>query len=170
MPSANFTLTREVTEGLTHDISCRMTDHVNWQSKLSSILADFGCQTGTLHRTEADGKTLGLVVQIGVPENLWEKITSIPFGKGIAGAAAESKEPVELCTLQEDLGGVARVDARKTGVAGSLAVPVFSAATGEVAGTLGIGKFAPYQFSDAEKERLKEHAREIAGLFDDKQG
>jgi hypothetical protein len=39
-----------------------------------------------------------------------------------------------------------------------------------VIGTLGIGKFAPYQFSDAEKERLKEHAREIAGLFDDKQG
>jgi hypothetical protein len=39
-----------------------------------------------------------------------------------------------------------------------------------VIGTLGIGKFAPYEFTDAEKQRLKDHAEEIAGLFDDKQG
>jgi L-methionine (R)-S-oxide reductase len=170
MPSANLTLIWGVTEGLTRDSSYGMTNHIDWPSKLGSILADFGGQTGTIHRTRADGKTLDLVAQIGVPDSLMEKISIIPFGKGIAGAAAERKEPVELCNLQEDLGGVARIDARKTGVSGSLAVPVFSAATGEVIGTLGIGKFAPYEFTDAEKQRLQEFAEEIAGLFDDKQG
>ena len=36
-------------------------------------------------------------------------------------------------------------------------------------GTLGIGKFAPYEFTDEEKQRLKAFAAEIAVHFDDKQ-
>lgn len=142
-----------------------MSGYLHWDKLLAEILAKFGCQTGTLHRASADRKTLHLVSQIGVPESLMEKISVIPFGKGIAGAAAERREPVELCNLQEDLGNVARVDARKTGVAGSLAVPVFSTDMSEVIGTLGIGKYAPYEFTDAEKARLAEHAVGIAGRF-----
>lgn len=145
-----------------------MTNDPNWKSILGAILADFGCQTGTIHQATADGKDLVLVCQIGVPESLIDKISTIPFGKGIAGAAAERKEPVELCNLQQDLGGVAKQDARKTGVSGSIAVPVFSKASGMVIGTLGIGKFAPYEFTDAEKQRLKDLAGEIGGHFGDK--
>ncbi len=98
-----------------------MKDH---KERLGEVLAEFGCQTGTLHR--AEGEWLELVCAIGVPEELMDKITKIPFGKGIAGVAAEKRGPVELCNLQQDLGGVAKEDARKTGVSGSLAVPVFS--------------------------------------------
>jgi len=76
---------------------------------------------------------------------------------------------VELCNLQEDLGGVAKVDARGTGVSGSLAVPIFHKTTGEVIGTLGIGKFAPYEFTAAEKLRLMYYATEIAEHFEHKQ-
>lgn len=132
---------------------------------LNDILQAFGCQTGTIHRTDSTGEHLDLVCQTGVPEVLMEKISRIPFGKGIAGVAAQSREPVELCNLQQDLGGVAKVDARKTGVAGSLAVPVISSA-GQVLGTLGIGKYVPYDFSDAEKQRLADHAAELAALWD----
>lgn len=135
---------------------------------LESTLEEFGCQTGTLHRSD-DGQTLTLVCQIGVPDALLEKISSIPFGKGIAGAAAERREPVELCNLQLDLGGVAKPDARQTGVSGSLAVPVFSTDSQQVIGTLGIGKFAPYEFSAAEKHRLAEIAAQIARDFEDKE-
>jgi signal transduction protein with GAF and PtsI domain len=145
-----------------------MSDNPCWESLLGAILAEFGCQTGTIHRSD-DGKILSLVCQIGVPVNLVEKISSIPFGKGIAGAAAESRQPVELCNLQQDLGGVAKPDARKTGVSGSLAVPVFSEENEQVIGTLGIGKFAPHEFSDDEKQRLAQHAERIAGLFAHKQ-
>lgn len=120
--------------------------------KLKEAMEEFGCQTGTLHR--ADGKWLFLVAQEGVPEILMDKISKIPFGKGIAGAAAETRRPVELCNLQEDLGGVAKEDARKTGVCGSLAVPIFSADGVSVVGTLGVGKTIPYEFSKAEKARL----------------
>lgn len=145
-----------------------MIDSTDWQSRLSSILGDFGCQTGTIHRTDLDGQTLSLVCQIGVPEPLIVKISAIPFGKGIAGVAAETKEPVELCNLQQDLGGVAKADARQTGVSGSIAVPLLSIPDGHVIGTLGIGKYTPYEFSEQEKTRLQEIAAEIALQFDHK--
>jgi putative methionine-R-sulfoxide reductase with GAF domain len=126
---------------------------MNAQLKLQEAMAEFGCQTGTLHR--AEGEWLFLVAQAGVPDFLMDKISKIPFGKGIAGVAAERKEPVELCNLQQDLGGVAKEDARKTGVSGSLAVPILDQ-QGRVLGTLGVGKTVPYDFSEAEMARLTE--------------
>lgn len=140
----------------------------DWSSILRDILAESGCQTGTIHRTTPEGGFLRLVCQIGVPEILVEKISRIPFGKGIAGAAAERKEPVALCNLQQDLAGVAKPDARKTGVSGSLAVPIFATRSDEVIGTLGIGKITPHQFSPEERNRLEDAARKIAGLFENK--
>ena len=144
-----------------------MSNDTDWNLHLASILQEFACQTGTIHRS-GDGKTLHLVCQVGVPDSLMDKVAIIPFGKGIAGAAAERMEPVELCNLQEDLGGVAKADARKTGVSGSIALPIFRDLTGRVIGTLGIGKFAPYEFTDVEKRRLEQIATEIALLFDHK--
>lgn len=126
---------------------------------LAGVLASFSCQTGTLHR--ADGEFLDLVAHVGVPEMLIPKISHIPFGKGIAGAAAERREPVELCNLQQDLGGVARPDARQTQVSGSLAVPVFSPDGEKVLGTLGIGMVAPHDFTEEEKARLAGVAAEV---------
>ena len=146
-----------------------MTSSEYCSALLGSILEKFGCHTGTIHQVANDPTTLSLVCQIGVPDFLIEKIASIPFGKGIAGAAAERKEPVELCNLQEDLGGIARVDARKTGVAGSLAVPILSTTSNEVIGTLGIGKIEPYEFTEPEKQRLMDYASELAGHFEHKQ-
>jgi len=136
-----------------------------WKPLLSQILTEFKCQTGTLHRTQSDGQTLELLCQIGVPETLIPKISLIPFGKGIAGAAAEKREAVELCNLQQDLGGIAKPDARQTKVSGSLAVPMFDPATQQVIGTLGIGMMDPHDFSDEEKQRLAEHARQIAAKW-----
>ena len=131
-------------------------DAATW---LTGVLAEFSCQTGTLHR--ADGEFLDLVAHVGVPEMLIPKISRIPFGKGIAGVAAERREPVELCNLQQDLGGVARPDARQTQVSGSLAVPVFSPDGAKVLGTLGIGMMAPHDFTDDEKARLAGIAAEV---------
>ena len=133
-----------------------------WKTTLESLLATFGGQTGTIHRANDRETILSLVSQVGVPESLMGKISQIPFGKGIAGAAAESREPVELCNLQKDLGGVAREGARATGVAGSLAVPIFAADSNKVVGTLGIGKFVPYEFSAEEKARLAQVAVDLA--------
>ena len=87
-------------------------------------------------------------------------ITSIPIGKGIAGAAAERLEPVELCNLQADLGGVAKAGARATNVKGSLAVPCLH--DGRLRGTLGIGLLTPHDFTESEKARLLDMGRLVA--------
>ena len=137
-------------------------DQDPWKAELAAILEEFDCQTGTLHRCPPDGPELELVTQIGVPDNLLPIISQIPFGKGIAGAAAASREPVELCNLQKDLGGVAKEGARDTKVSGSLAVPIFHPDGGQVIGTLGVGMQAPHDFSDDEKQRLAAHAASIA--------
>jgi L-methionine (R)-S-oxide reductase len=147
-----------------------VNDSIDWKYLLGGILDEFGCQTGTIHRTGVDGVTLHLVCQIGVPDALLDRISAVPFGKGIAGAAAERQEPVTLCNLQQDLGGVAKPDARQTGVSGSLAVPVFAGENDHVLGTLGIGMTRPHDFSDEEIRRLQDHARRIAELFQNNAG
>jgi L-methionine (R)-S-oxide reductase len=138
----------------------------DWKPLLESILQEHHCQTGTIHQTETDGAHLALICQIGVPDSLIEKISRIPMGKGIAGAAAEKREPVTLCNLQQDLGGVAKPDARKTGVAGSLAVPIFNADGTVVLGTLGVGMHAPHDFSDEQIRSLQSQAAAIGRMFE----
>ncbi len=125
----------------------------DWQAVLARTLENFQCVTGTIHRTDPSTGLLALIAHQGIPPQvlpmLLPKIDNIPFGKGIAGCAAQRKEAVQLCNLQEDLGGVAKPDARKTNVQGALAVPVVGD-DGKVIGVLGIGKMQPYDFTEAE--------------------
>ena len=133
------------------------------QVVLERILTEFGCQTGTIHRTGSDGH-LELVAQVGVPDFLLPRVTRIPFGKGIAGCAAERKGPVQICNLQTDTSGVARPEAKATGVNGSLAVPVL-APDGRVLGVIGVGKAVPHDFTAKETAWLEARARELADAW-----
>ena len=141
-----------------------LVDQPDWSAVLAWVLANFGCVTGTLHRTDPATGLLALVAHQGIPPHvlpmMLPKIDNIPFGKGIAGCAAQRKEAVQLCNLQEDLGGVAKPDAQKTNVQGALAVPVVGA-DGKVLGVLGIGKMQPYEFTPAEIADLNS----VAGLI-----
>jgi signal transduction protein with GAF and PtsI domain len=137
----------------------------DWHAVLIQVLENFACVTGTLHRTDPSTGLLMLVTQHGIPPHvlpmLLPKIDNIPFGKGIAGCAAQRKEPVQLCNLQEDLGGVAKPDAQKTNVQGALAVPIVGS-DGKVIGVLGIGKMQPYEFNDSEVSDLNKVAALIS--------
>jgi GAF domain-containing protein len=109
-------------------------------------------ETGTIHRLEPDG-LLHLKARAGnIPAELLPLIEKIPVGKGIAGLAVERKAPVDLCNLQTDNSGAARPGARKTGVKGSVCVPILD---GERAvGALGIGTGEERQFQDDETQLL----------------
>ena len=125
----------------------------DWYAVLVKVLENFACVTGSIHRTDPSTGLLMLLTQHGIPPHvlpmLLPKIDNIPFGKGIAGCAAQRKEAVQLCNLQEDLGGVAKPDAQKTNVQGALAVPIVGI-DGKVIGVIGIGKMQPYEFNDSE--------------------
>jgi putative methionine-R-sulfoxide reductase with GAF domain len=142
-----------------------LVDQPDWSAVLARVLANFGCVTGTLHRTDPATGLLALVAHQGIPPHvlpmLLPKIDNIPFGKGIAGCAAQRNEAVQLCNLQEDLGGVAKPDAQKTNVQGALAVPIVGG-DGKVLGVLGIGKMQPYEFNDSEVADLNVVAAMIA--------
>lgn len=160
---------------------------VDWQKVLSDSIACFGCSTGTLHfldgvlkdgtdrfavangnggSVNADNTTapmLHLKAQVGIPEFLIPKVSQIPVGKGMAGIAAEHREPVEMCNLQTDTSGVARPAAKETKVEGSIAVPLML--DGILYGTLGIAKPVPYEFTVEERNELMSIGEEIAGVL-----
>ena len=137
----------------------------DWHAVLVQVLENFQCVTGTLHRTDPSTGLLALMAHHGIPPQvlpmMLPKIDNIPFGKGIAGCAAQRKEAVQLCNLQEDLGGVAKPDARKTNVQGALAVPIIGT-DGKVIGVLGIGKMQTYDFNVHEIAALDSVAALIA--------
>lgn len=150
----------------TAGVSELLVGQPDWHAVLVKVLANFACVTGTVHRTDPTTGLLVLLTQHGIPPHvlpmLLPKIDNIPFGKGIAGCAAQRKEAVQLCNLQEDLGGVAKPDAQKTNVQGALAVPIVGA-DGKVLGVLGIGKMQPYEFNDSEVADLNAVAGLLAG-------
>jgi len=132
----------------------------DWTRFLAEVTAEFGCTTGTIHRLDPADGLLKLVAAQAIPPQLIPVISTIPVGKGIAGAAAERQEPVELCNLQTDTSGVAKPDAVLTKVQGSIAVPMMAGS--RLCGTLGIGKLVPYEFSAEEREKLLCIARQAA--------
>ena len=117
---------------------------------LATTLAHFGCQAGTVHLLR-DG-VLRLATSAGIPPQVVQIVETVPVGKGIAGLAAERREPVMLCNLQTDTSGQARPGARATGLEGSLAVPMLTG--GELRGVLGIAKATAYDWSPAETALL----------------
>ena len=126
--------------------------NINWQNVLSEIISGFDCTTGTIHFLDATTGLLQLQAHQGIPEFLIPKLTEIPIGKGMAGIAAERREPVEMCNLQTDTSGVARPAAKETKVEGSIAVPMLF--KGTLFGTLGIAKPVPYDFTEEEVSDL----------------
>jgi len=129
----------------------------NPQEVLVASLRHFGCQAGTVHLLR--GGALKLAAYSGIPPHVAQIFETVPIGKGIAGLAAERREPITICNLQTDASGQARPGAKATGMEGSLAVPML--AGGELRGVLGIAKAAAYDWSDGETQLLLQIA---AGL------
>jgi L-methionine (R)-S-oxide reductase len=122
----------------------------NPQEALLACLQHFDCQAGTVHLLR-DG-ALKLAAYSGIPPHVAQIFETVPIGKGIAGLAAERREPITICNLQTDASGQARPGAKATGMEGSVAVPML--AGGELRGVLGIAKAAAYDWSEVETQLL----------------
>ncbi|MCM4168318.1 hypothetical protein KCTC52924_03884 [Arenibacter antarcticus] len=133
---------------------------INWQEILSKIIAHFNCTTGTIHFLDDNSSLLMLKSHQGIPPFLLPKLSEIPIGKGMAGIAAERREPVEMCNLQTDESGVARPAAKETKVEGSIVAPMMWNNT--LFGTLGVAKPVPYDFTSEEISSLLAFGEEIS--------
>ncbi|PRY10201.1 GAF domain-containing protein [Pontibacter ummariensis] len=133
---------------------------IDWQQLLPAIISAFDCSTGTIHVLDKKTNLLMLQAHQGIPPFLLPKMSAIPIGKGMAGIAAERREPVEMCNLQTDESGVARPAAKETRVEGSIAVPLLL--EGELYGVLGIAKPVPYDFTEEETKDLMQIGEEMS--------
>ncbi len=128
---------------------------------LDILLRRFDCTTGTVHLLDDKSGILRLAAHHGIPDVVLNKIEVIPVGKGMAGIAAERREPVQVCNLQTDSSGVVRPGARDTRMEGSVAVPMLNSG-GAVKGALGIAKPVPYDFTPQQCDLLLETGALIA--------
>lgn len=132
------------------------------QACLQLILEHFDAQTGTIHRLDDNDGRLKLLAHIGIPQVIMDKVTDIPVGKGIAGAAAQERRPVTICNIKTDTSGVVGAKAPLTGMEGAIAVPMLK--DGELHGTLGVGKRSEYTWSEDETHQLEEAAKLLIGV------
>ncbi|HPF39873.1 MAG TPA: GAF domain-containing protein [Phycisphaerae bacterium] len=124
----------------------------DWDALLAHILGEFECVTGTIHRLSGESGLLELVAHRGIPEAIMDRVSRIPIGKGMAGLAAERREPVQVCNLQTDDSGKAKPGAKMTQMAGSIAAPIL--VDDELRGTLGVARPDEYRFSNEQIELL----------------
>jgi signal transduction protein with GAF and PtsI domain len=153
-------------ENLLNDIRLAFSQNADadqaMEAALVKILAVFQCPVGTVHILDAASNLLLIRARRGIPDFILDKVKAIPIGKGMAGIAAERKQPVQICNLQTDASGVAKPGAKETKMEGSITVPMLL--NGQLRGTLGVAKPIPYEFSDAESGILMEAAALIASL------
>ena len=135
-------------------------DPPDWDQLLERVTAHFDCPVGTVHMLEPGDGMLHLCAQRGLPPPVLDKVQVIPIGKGMAGIAAERKQPVQVCNLQTDDSGVARPGAKLTQMEGSLASPMLDG--DELRGVIGIAKPHAYDFTEAETSLLLEVGAAIA--------
>src|SRR5262245_52003917 len=131
------------------------------KAALGIVAEGFGARVATLHLLDADGATLRLRAHRGaLPPAVLEAARSVPIGKGMAGLAAQRREPVSTCNLQTDDSGVARPGARQTGLKGTVCVPMLDG--DRLAGTLGLGCEEERAFTAAEAADLLAAGTRIA--------
>ncbi len=136
-------------------------DPATLKQVLELTLTHFDCVTGTIHALDPKSGLLILLAQRGIPEFIMDKVSRIPIGKGMAGIAAERKQPVQVCNLQTDASGVAKPGAKETRMEGSVAVPMLLEKT-ILRGVLGVAKPVAYEFTPAELDSLS-HIGELIG-------
>lgn len=122
-----------------------------WPAVLARVAGHFACPVATIHLLGADGQ-LHLAAQQGLPPPVLDKVGVIPVGKGMAGIAAQRREPVQVCNLQTDQSGVVRQGAKLTQMEGSLAAPMLDGQ--RLAGVFGVAKPVAYDFTADEQALL----------------
>lgn len=131
------------------------------QHAIEKLCAD----SGTIHLRDADELILHLVASHNVPDSLIAAIREIPWGKGIAGLAAQNSEPVDYDNLQSSTSPEVHAEAKATGTEGAIVVPMMHG--NEVMGTIGIGCRTERSFTASEIRWLMDFARQLTSDSDD---
>jgi L-methionine (R)-S-oxide reductase len=100
------------------------------KSSLSHELAMLGGVAGSVHKVSDE--LLYLMEQLGLPASVLRVIERIPRGKGMAGQAWQTGEPVTTCNIKTDALAPIEAGARAVSAQASIAIPVLDEAGGVV--------------------------------------
>lgn len=130
------------------------------QRALDEAIEHLGADSGSIHLKAPDRMTLLLAASRNIPPPVLEIVREVPWGKGMAGAAAERAEPVRVCNIQTTPSADVRPGARATGLQGAMVVPMLD--QGRVVGTFGVGCLGDREFTEEETRWLLEFAAKLA--------
>lgn len=134
----------------------------DWSGALAAILAFMKADSGAIHTMGPDGQLHLRAASAGIPPPVVEIIRVVPVGKGMAGLAAERRQPVSICNIQSDASGDVRPGARATGLEGAIALPMMLVNEDRVAGVLGVANRAERTFTEEETDQLLAIGRALA--------
>ncbi len=129
------------------------------EDDLARIVERFGADAGSIHLMREDGALHLAAATPGIPAAVLDAVRIVPVGKGMAGLAAERREPVSACNIQTDASGDVRPGARATGMQGAIAVPMFVG--DRVAGVLGVANRRERTFTESDIAALLEAGRAL---------
>src|SRR5438309_4561354 len=130
------------------------------EQSLDRALGELAADSGTIHLKKPGEAVLLLAAARGVPAPVLDIVRVVPWGKGMAGLAAERAAAVDACNIQTDATGNVRPGARATGVQGAIVVPMMRG--GQVVGTFGVGCKVERAFTPAETAWLQREADALA--------
>ena len=129
------------------------------QERLESIVREFNADSGTIHLMGEDDQ-LHLAASYQIPQVVLDRVLIVPIGKGMAGLAAERRQPVTACNIQTDTSGDVRPGAKLTGMEGAIALPMLDD-TGKVGGVLGVANRAERTFTAEDEHALMKKGTEL---------
>jgi len=109
------------------------------QQWLEGYLRDAGAVAGTLHRATsvAEQPGLRLAAAFRIPPPVQAAVAWVPEGKGMAGEAMRTRQPVATCNLKDDPSATVRPGARAVDAQAAIAIPL-AAADGAVLAVVGL--------------------------------
>lgn len=135
-----------------------MTDR-DW---LEEYLRASGAVAGTVHRFEVRSGEEGLILTAShnIPPKVCEVVAWVPAGKGMAGQALVTAQPVSTCNLRDDPSSAVRPGARAVDAQAAIALPVPDA-EGKVMAVVGAAWAGSRDFSAADVEQLTGRAASV---------
>ena len=117
---------------------------------------------GTVHVVDGDG--LRLLAAVNIPPAVQEAVDYVPRGKGMAGIALNSGQPVQTCNLADDETGNVQPGAKGVSAKAAVAMPVRDA-SGAVVAVVGIAFDEEREIPDQEVEALMKDAESVVTVI-----
>jgi|SRR5450631_1880525 len=124
----------------------------------ATYVRDCGAVAGTIHIRQGQG--LALVAAVNIPPLVQDVVRWVPWGKGMAGLALETGEPIQTCNLKEDDSGRVKPGARAVAAQAAVALPLKND-QGAVFAVLGVAFNEEREIKQPEIDRLLASASRI---------